>query len=84
MAKDSNIVHRYFRKESGDSLVLMKVNPILFTGTEITVPTTGKLELHEFELDEDFETSLLADGYTTAGPMEFNLYFSGLSGGSDE
>lgn len=84
MAKDSNIVHLYFRKESGDSLVLMKVNPILFTGSEITVPATGKLQLHEFELDEDFETSLLADDYTTAGPMEFNLYFSGLSGGSDE
>jgi len=84
MAKDSNIVHLYFRKESGDRLELMKVNPILFTGTEITVPATGQVQLHEFELDEDFETALVADGYKSAGPMEFNLYFSGLSGGSDE
>jgi hypothetical protein len=79
MAKDSNIVHLYFRKESDDGLALMRVNPILFTGTEITVPATGKLQLHEFELDDEFEATLVADGYKPAGPMEFHLYFSGLS-----
>jgi hypothetical protein len=81
MAKDSNIVHQYFRKETGDRLVLIKVNPLLFTGMEITVPLTGELQLREFEFDETFEPALVADGFQPTGAMEFNLYFSGLTGG---
>ncbi len=81
MAKDSNIVHLYFRKESGNGLLLTRVNPILFTGMEIIVPSTGKLQLREFECDETFEQVLLAEGFQPTGAMEFNLYFSGLTGG---
>lgn len=79
MAKESNIVHQYFRKETGDSMILVKVNPILFTGTELTVPSSGKLQLREFEFDEEYEAALVANGYQPAGPMEFNLYLNGLS-----
>ena len=79
MAKDSNIVHQYFRNESGETMILVRVNPIRYTATEITVSSTGEKELREFELDEEFEKELEADGYQPAGPMEFNLYFSGLT-----
>ena len=78
MAKDSNIVHQYFRKESGETMILVKVNPIQYTAAEITVSATGT-ELREFELDEEFESELAANGYQPAGPMEFNLYLSGLT-----
>lgn len=78
MAKDSNIVHQYFRKESGETMILVKVNPIQYTAAEITVSATGT-ELREFELDEEFEKELAANGYQPAGPMEFNLYLSGLT-----
>jgi len=78
MAKDSNIVHQYFRKESGEAMILVKVNPIQFTAAEITVSATGT-ELREFELDEEFEKEFVANGYHPAGPMEFNLYLSGLT-----
>lgn len=78
MAKDSNIVHQYFRKESGESLILVKVNPIQYTAAEITISPTGT-ELLEYELDEEFEKELTANGYHPAGPMEFNLYLSGLT-----
>ena len=78
MAKDSNIVHQYFRKESGETMILVKVNPIQYMAAEITVSATGT-ELREFELDEEFEKELAANGYQPAGPMEFNLYLSGLT-----
>ena len=58
MAKDSNIVHQYFRKESGETMILVKVNPIQYTAAEITVSATGT-ELREFELDEEFEKELV-------------------------
>ena len=79
MAKDSNIVHRYFRKDSGDTLSLLRVNPIQFTGAEITISPTGETNMQEFELDEDFEIDLTKNGYLSAGPLEFNLYLNGLS-----
>ena len=78
MAKDSNIVHQYFRNESGETMILVKVNPIQYMA-EITVSATGEKELREFELDEEVEKELEANGYQPAGPMEFNLYFSGLT-----
>ena len=79
MAKDSNIVHMYFRKDSGGTLHLVKVNPIQYTGAEITVSSTGETAIHEFEVDEDFEKHLTANGYFPSGPLEFNMYLSGLS-----
>jgi hypothetical protein len=78
MAKDSNIVHQYFRKESAESLLLVKVNPIQYTAAEILVSSAGT-ELREYELDEEFESELTVNGYQPAGPMEFNLYLSGLT-----
>lgn len=79
MAKDSNIVHQYFRNEAGETLILVRVNPIHYTATEITVASTGEKELREFELDEEFEKELKANGFLPAGAMEFNLFFSGLT-----
>lgn len=79
MANDSNIVHQYFRKESGETTILVQVNPIQYTATKITVSSTVKTELLEFEVDEGFEKELAAKGYQPAGPMEFNLHLSGLT-----
>jgi hypothetical protein len=78
MAKDSNIVHQYFRRESGETIILIKVNPIQYTAAEITISPTGT-ELREFELDEEFERELATNGFQPAGAMEFNLYLSGLT-----
>lgn len=78
MAKDRNIVHQYFKKEFDDMTVLVKVNPITFTGAEITVSKTGESELRAMEFDEAIFDDLKADGFTDASPLEFNLYQSGL------
>ncbi|SKC86731.1 hypothetical protein [Ohtaekwangia koreensis] len=78
MAKDSNIVHQYFKKEIEGIKILVKVNPILFTGSEITIDTDGHAELRELEFDKDIFEDLKADEFEDASPLEFNLYLNGL------
>lgn len=78
MGKDSNIVHQYFKKEFEGFKVLVKVNPILYNGAEITVYDDGRSELREMEFDQDIFDDLKADGFEAASPLEFNLYLSGL------
>jgi hypothetical protein len=78
MAKDSNIVHQYFKKEIEGVKILVKVNPILFKGAEITVDADGHAELRELEFDQDIFEDLKADEFEEASPLEFNLYLNGL------
>jgi hypothetical protein len=78
MAKSSNIVHQYFKKQFDDSLVLVKVNPLLFKGTEISIRKSGGIEVRELDFDEQIFEDLAADGFQESSPLEFNLYHSGL------
>jgi hypothetical protein len=80
MGKDSNIVHQYFRKEFNEMIILVKVNPILWKGTELTLLASGKVERRELEFGEDILEDLKVDGFEVASAMEFNLYLSGLVG----
>jgi hypothetical protein len=78
MGKDSNIVHQYFKKEEADLKILVKVNPITFFGSEITITQAGT-ELRELEFDADIFEDLKVDGFVEASPLEFNLYVAGLA-----
>jgi len=78
MAKDSNIVHQYFKKEFGDTTILVKVNPILFKGTEIIILPDGKIQLRELDFDDGIAEDLKVDGFQEASALQFNLYLSGL------
>jgi hypothetical protein len=78
MPKSSNIVHQYFRKEFEEAVILVKVNPIVYTGVEITVRRNGEVEVRDMEFDEEIFDDLAEDGFSEASPLEFNLYFSGL------
>jgi hypothetical protein len=80
MPKESNIVHQYFKKESSDLSLLVRVNPIQFKVMEITVPKTGEPTVRELEADPEIINDLKADGFVESSPLEFNLYFSGLIG----
>jgi hypothetical protein len=84
MAKGSNIVHQYYKKEFEAFTIIVKVNPYHFTGTEITIPKQGEPSVRELQFDEDIFEDLKADGFTTSSPLEFNLYYSGLAGSTDE
>jgi hypothetical protein len=79
MAKESNIVHRYFKKKFDEATILVKVNPILFKGIEITLLVSGEAQTRELIFDEDIWEDLSADGFEEAGALEFNLYYSGLA-----
>lgn len=79
MGKESNIVHQYFRKEFEDFTILVRVNPIHFRGTEITLHKDGTSGVRELEFDQDIFEDLKADGFQAASPLEFNLYFNGLA-----
>jgi hypothetical protein len=79
MAKGSNIVHQYFKKEFEDVTILVRVNPIQWKGTEITLSRGGEPEVRELEFDEEIFEDLQADGFKESSPLEFNLYFSGLA-----
>lgn len=80
MPKDSNIVHQYFRKELDDVTILLRVNPIMLKGMEITLPKNGdEPSVRELELDKDIFEDLKADEFVDGSALEFNLYFSGLA-----
>jgi hypothetical protein len=86
MAKESNIVHQYFKKQFDGFTVLVKVDPYQLKGTEITIEKDGSKEIRHLKFDEEgysmpeeiFE-DLKMDGFEAAGPIEFNLYYSGLT-----
>jgi hypothetical protein len=74
----SNIVHQYFKKELEGTKIIVKVNPIQWKGTELTV--TDTVESRDLEFDESIFEDLKADGFEEASALEFNLYQAGLAG----
>jgi hypothetical protein len=78
MGKDKNIVHQYFKKEIEGGKILVKVNPIHYTGTEIFVDKEGKSEIREMKFDNEIFDDLKLDGFQEVNAIEFNIYFSGL------
>lgn len=79
MARSHNIVHKYFKKQLDDLQILVRVNPILYTGTEITIGKGGEIGIRELEFDEGIFEDLKVDGFQDCSPLEFNLYLSGLA-----
>lgn len=75
----ANIVHQYFKKELEDLKIMVKVDPIHFKGTELTLAKDGNLEKRDLEFDEEIFNDLKADGFETCSPLEFNLYYAGLA-----
>lgn len=76
----SNIVHRYFKKEQEGILILVRVNPVHLKGTELVIGPQGHIDRRELDFDEAIYADLQVDGFQEAGPLEFNLYASGLAG----
>lgn len=79
MAKTQNIVHQYFKKNHDDLLILVKVNPIHYTGTEITIEPGQQPQVRDLQFDEGIFEDLKADAFEVCSPLEFNLYLTGLA-----
>lgn len=84
MKKSSNIVHQYFRKEFEEATIIVKVNPLLFSGTELTIHRDGAVESRDLEFDEQIFDDLSEDGFTPSSPLEYNLYYSGIARGGEQ
>lgn len=79
MAKNQNIVHQYFKKKHEGILILVRVNPIHYSGTEITIEDGQQPAIRELQFDADIFEDLKADAFEVCSPLEFNLYLSGLA-----
>ncbi len=77
MAKNSNIVHQYFKKELNGTKIIVRVNPIHWTGAELTITQDGA-DIRELELDSEVLEDLKVDGFEEVNAIEFNLYLAGL------
>ena len=74
-----NIVNEYFKKEFEGITILVKLNPVDFTGTELIINEKGEIEKNEMQYDEDIYEDLEIDEFKRSSPIEFNLYLSGLT-----
>lgn len=81
MGKKDAIVLRYFKRVFDDYQVLVCVNPIDFSGTELIIHPDGKVEKTELQFDEEIYEDLEVDEFAESSPLEFQLYIKGL--GSD-
>lgn len=67
---------KYFKRVFDDYLVLVKVNPVDFTGTELIVHPDGTVEKTEMDFDEEIFEDLQVDEFVAGNALEFNLYFA--------
>ena len=73
MKKDA-IVFKYFKRVFEDYQVLVSVNPIDFSGTELIIHPDGKVEKTDMNFDEEIYDDLAEDQFKESSPLEFQLY----------
>lgn len=74
MAKKDAIVFKYFKRVFDDYQVLVSINPIDFSGTELIVHPDDKVEITKMQYDDDIYEDLAVDEFTESSPLEFQLY----------
>ena len=58
MGKKDAIVYKYFKRVFDDYQVLVSVNPIDYSGTELIVHPDGKIEKTDMQFEEDIYEDL--------------------------
>lgn len=69
---------KYFKRVFDDYKVLVQVNPEDFTGVELIIHPSGKIEKTIMEFDDEIYDDLEVDEFEPCSPLEFNLYLKGL------
>ncbi|HMQ00539.1 MAG TPA: hypothetical protein PKC24_12220 [Cyclobacteriaceae bacterium] len=77
--KNQNIVHEYFKRDFGDYVIYVRLNPYTYKGTELTVLKDGSKEIRELSFDEQIHEDLAVDNFIPATALEFQLYAQGLA-----
>ncbi|MEJ2006337.1 MAG: hypothetical protein P8X57_15550 [Cyclobacteriaceae bacterium] len=75
-----DIVHLYYKRTFPEYTILVQVNPVDYTGIELTVLADGSVEKRELQFDEEIEADLETDDFRPSSPLEFNIYLKGLRG----
>jgi hypothetical protein len=75
-----DVVHVYFKREFEDHKIIVRVNPVDWSGEEITVYDDGEMFHRKLQFDEDIHDDLSVDGFESSSPLEFNLYLKGFKG----
>ncbi len=73
------MVHEYFKKEFDGFKVLIQINPVSFSGLELTVESSGEIGKRKLQFDPEIYEDLEVDGFEPSSPLEFNLYLKGLT-----
>ena len=74
MGKKDAIVFQYFKRVFDDYQVLVMVNPIDFSGTELIVHPDERVEITQMQYDEEIFDDLSVDEFQESSPLEFQLY----------
>lgn len=74
MGKKDAIVFKYYKRVFDDYQVLVSINPIDLTGTELIVHPDERVEITKMEFDEDIYEDLAVDEFVESSPLEFQLY----------
>ncbi|NVJ47434.1 MAG: hypothetical protein HWE07_09910 [Cytophagia bacterium] len=74
MGKKDAIVYKYFKRVFDDYQVLVSLNPIDYSGTELIIHPDGRIEKTDIQFDEDIYEDLEVDEFKESSPLEFQLY----------
>ena len=77
MKKDA-IVLKYFKRVFDDYQVLVAVNPIDYSGTELIIHPNGKIEKTDMQYDDEIYDDLQVDEFKESSPLEFQLYLNNM------
>jgi hypothetical protein len=75
-----DVVHLYFKRNFEDHQIMVRVNPIDWSGEEITVYEDGEMYHRKMQFDEDIQQDLEVDDFLPSSALEFNLYLKGFKG----
>ena len=78
-----DVVHTYFKREFPEFTILVRLNPIDYTGLELTIFPDGNIEKRKLQFDEEIEEDLKTDEFKPSGALEFNLYLKGILPGKE-
>ena len=73
-----DVIHQYFKKETDDFIILVRVNPVDYTGLELLIGPGGEIKKTVRTFDEDIFEDLAVDQFKEVGALEFNLYLKNL------
>ncbi|GAB3646233.1 hypothetical protein GCM10028791_05980 [Echinicola sediminis] len=74
----AKIIAKYFKRTFDDYQVLVQVNPDDYSGIELIIHPSGKIEKTIMEFDEEIYDDLEVDEFEPCSPLEFNLYLKGV------